>query len=656
MGERLSFIRLVLTGPGRNYEVRFHDGVNLISGPIWTGKSSVLKLIDYACGAKRAPSYPEIAKCSDLYVECAAGGETITVRRSLRSATARATIYEGSIDQVFAEAAKGVDVSARHVRDAASVSSELMQRLGLGNIDVKAAPSQEASDVSAFSLRDLLLIAFIDQDRMGSSQGFFEGDPFKEIKWRAAFEIVHNLFDEAAANLANALKDAESEEQRIKQYLDNAQSFLDQFKIPRTEDLEQQLADFETQEKSLGERLRALRGEAEHSLGGNLEVVQRRETLDDQRSSISARIGELRRNLAQLGRLRVQYDRERAQLEFLKESESLVGDLPVVRCPACLQPIEPKHGHSSCYLCSRPLPSKGGGVSADARLRSIRRRISDLEGYMGDIEATVANLEVERENVDSEVAQVDQALHRIRESSVLPDTRPLAEAREALAMIEQRRRQAREHLELRRKARGEGSNLLAVTERVARLRSDVQAAAAGRKSPAELMSDLSDLFVFTLNAIRFPEMRDSRIDSTSYHPVVRNQSYRQLSSKGAIALTMVSWHLSILRHALGQGSRFSKLLMFDSPLSHVGHDATDAAFKDQQIVDAFYEMLLVLHRDRGRDFQVIIVDNRPPPAASEMIAAKFTGDTTQGRFGLIDDEHPHVPQTPSASPETEFGR
>jgi hypothetical protein len=39
-----------------------------------------------------------------------------------------------------------------------------------------------------------------------------------------------------------------------------------------------------------------------------------------------------------------------------------------------------------------------------------------------------------------------------------------------------------------------------------------------------------------------------------------------------------------------------------------------------------------------------------------MIAAKFTGDTTQGRFGLIDDEHPHVPQTPSASPETEFGR
>jgi AAA domain len=646
MGERLSFKRLVLTGPGRNYEVRFHDGVNLITGPIWTGKSSVLRLIDYACGASRAPSYPELAKCSDLYVECVAGGETLTVRRSLRSATARAMLYEGPIDHVFDHALQGVEISARYVRDAASVSSELMQRLGLGSIDVKAAPTQEASELTAFSIRDLLLIAFIDQDRMGSSQGFFEGHPFKKIKWRAAFEIAHYLFDQAAAKLANALKDAEAEEARIRQYLAHAQSFLDQFNIPRTEDLEKQVVECEIEEKELAERIRLLRKNAELNLGGNLELVKQRGALDDQRSSISARIGELRRSLAQLGRLRVQYGRERAQLEFLKESESLVGDLPVVRCPACLQSVDPKHHHSSCYLCNRPLPSKGGEVSADARLRSIRRRILDLEGYLGDVEGTVTNLEAERKDVSSKVSEIDQALRRLRESSVLPDTRPLAEASEALAMVEQRGRKAREYLELRRKARGEGSNLLAVAERVGRLRSDVQAAAEGRKSPAELISELSELFVSTLKAIRFPEMRDSRIDAESYHPVVRNQSYRQLSSKGAIALAMVSWHLAVLRYALGQRSRFPKVLMLDSPLSHVGHDASDAEFKDQQIVDAFYQMLLGLHHKHGPEFQLIIVDNRPPASADEMIAVEFTGDATRGRFGLIDDEHPPVSQAP----------
>jgi hypothetical protein len=138
-------------------------------------------------------------------------------------------------------------------------------------------------------------------------------------------------------------------------------------------------------------------------------------------------------------------------------------------------------------------------------------------------------------------------------------------------------------------------------------------------------------------------MRDSRIDGATYFPFVRNQSYSQLSSKGAIALAMLGWHLSLLQYALLNGSNFPRLLMLDSPLSHVGHDATDSAFKDQQIVDAFYDLLLQLHRTRAGEFQIIVVDNRPPAAAGEMVAANFTRDPNQGRFGLIDDEQTPLP-------------
>jgi hypothetical protein len=137
-------------------------------------------------------------------------------------------------------------------------------------------------------------------------------------------------------------------------------------------------------------------------------------------------------------------------------------------------------------------------------------------------------------------------------------------------------------------------------------------------------------------------MRHSRIDPATYLPVVRNQPYGQLSSKGAIALVMVAWHLAVLRYALSPGSLVPRLLMLDSPLSQVGHDATDEQFKDQQIVDAFYTFLLKLHREQGSDFQVIIVDNRPPSSAAEMIAVTFTRDPAMGRFGLIDDEHPSL--------------
>ena len=414
MGERLFFARLVLTGPGRNYEVRFHDGVNLICGPIWTGKSSILQLLDYACGARNAPTYPEISKCSDLYVECVAGGETLTIRRSLKSATARAMLYEGGIDQVFDQVVVGAELSARHSREAMSVSTEVMQRLGLAGIDVKTAPTQQASDLSAFSIRDLLMLIYIDQDRMGSARGFFEAEPHKHIKWRAAFEIVHDLFDGTAARLASSLKEAEAEEQRIRAYLQNARFFLDGSKIPPIEDLERQFIETESREKDLVARIRVLRNAARHGLGDNLELVNRRGALDEERTAVSARITELKRSLVQLGRLRVQYERERAQLEFLNESEALVGGLPVVRCPACLQAVDPEPDRATCYLCNRSLPNKTVEITAEARLRSIRRRISDLDGYVGELQTEVEKLEEQRACIVGELGQIDQALHRLR--------------------------------------------------------------------------------------------------------------------------------------------------------------------------------------------------------------------------------------------------
>lgn len=645
MTERLAFNRLLLTGPGRNYEVLFRSGVNLISGPIWTGKSSIFQLLDYACGARNPPSYPEITKCSDVYVECLVGGEVLTIRRSLKGTTAKATIYPGELDAVLSNSITGMEVSARHVRDATSVSSEILRRLGLAKITVKAAPTQQSSDANAFSIRDLLLLVYVDHDRMGSAKrGFFEDHPFKSIKWRAGFEIAHGLFDETAASLSEALKLALLEERQTQDYLQNAQSFLDNFRIPTAEDLVVAIQGLDKEQARLELLLEETRHRTEAQMGDSLELVRRRASVESERVAARARAGELRRTLTQLGRLRVQYGRERAQLEFLRESEALVGQLPIVRCPACLQAIDPKPHASSCYVCHRVLPARDREISVDARLRATRRRISDLEGYIAEVEKTVQDLEKYQESFARDLQGIDAALFRVREAAVLPDTAAVVDLTQAIGLVDRQKGQAHEHLDLRRKAHGEGSNLLAVMERVRRLRDEVAKAEASRASPEEVVEALSTLFVETLRSIRFPEMRDSRFDQSTFRPMVRDQMYGELSSRGAVSLAIVAWHLAVLRYALERGSRFPRLLMLDSPLNHVGHDATDEAFKDQQIVDAFYKLLLELNRQRGTEFQILIVDNRPPAAANELVAVNFTRDPSAGRFGLIDDEHTPLPE------------
>jgi len=641
MGERLVIRRLVVVGPGKRYTVGFHEGINLITGPISTGKSSVLELVDYALGSKNPPSYPELTKCSDVLLEMEAGGEVLTIQRSLKSATAKAIVYRDMAEKVLAGSAQSSEVQPKYTRGAASISSEILTRLGLADIDVKSAPSQDASGISPYTLRDLGLLMYVDQSHMGlAGNAFYEEDIPRSIKWKAGFEIVHELRDESTTSLSFALKSAEEEASHIAAYLDHARQFLNQQQIPQSADIERRLEELRGQREALENQMRVLKEGEEAQLQQNLSLVRRRNDLDQQQLDTLARIAEIRRSLSQLGRLRVQYDRERGQLEFLKESEILVGSLPVVRCPSCFQELsEDSHG-SDCYVCHRPLPKDHREVPVESRLRALNRRISDLENYLKESRAIAEQLASQRDAVLNEIKTLDASIQRVSNRSALPTTRSLLDASENSNFISNRIATLEEHLELRKKAQGEGSNLLAVQDRIRRIKQDLADAREQKPSPDSVISGLSQLFLDSLRMMHFPILQDCRVDMRTYLPIVRGQPYRFLLSKGAVALAISAWHLAVLRYSLENNSLFPRFLMLDSPLMSVGRDAQDDAFRDQRIVDGFYDFLESLQRDHGDAFQVIIVDNRPPKSAEHFIAVEFTGDPRSGRFGLIDDEKP----------------
>jgi hypothetical protein len=645
MAPRLQLRRLLLTSPARNYEVRFHDGVNIVAGPISTGKSSILELVDYVCGARNAPGYPELAKCSDVLVELLVGGETLTIRRALRGAAARAMVYCGSLDEVLAGDIQGSEVSARHVAEERSVSLEVLERLGLGAYKVKTAATKDASETTSFSLRDLLLLIYVDQDRMGSKASFFEGDHFKQNKWRAAFEIAHGVFDASLAAMADALRVAQKQEQDLFRYLENARSFLDQFKVPPLHELE-----VEAQRES-AELTRAKESQKQHRagerarLGEHNELAERRNKVAEEERELSARIDELRRNASQLGRLRVQYERELAQWKFLAESHALMGSVPVSRCPACLQDVPTIQDPNHCYVCKQELQKEDEEISVERRLRSANRRIRDLEAYLVDLEATVAKLDTQREERVKAIGEMDQVLHRVRASTVLPETRAIVAGNELVAKLEKRVERLREQMEYRKRAQGEGSALAAVSQRVRDLQEAHRLAVESKRSASTVVQDLTAWYQALLSDIKFPALTGAFVDLASYRPFVRGQPYQELSSKGAISLAVVAWHLAVLEDALKAGShlQFPLLLMLDSPLSHVGRAADDPEFRDQKLVDGFYAVLTRLHK-RASEFQVIVIDNRPPATANEMLAVSFTGNPASGRYGLIDDEHLAAPE------------
>ncbi len=651
MAGRLQINRLYLASPARSYEVQFHPGVNLISGPITTGKSSILELIDYALGASNAPGYEELSKCSDVLLELEVGGELLTFQRNLKAPTAKALLYECSLDEVLKGGQPYEELAPKHVKSSPSISLAVLERLGIGEFQVKRAPTQEASETNSFSLRDLLRLMYINQDRMGAKVSFFETDPARAIKWRAGFEIVHDIFDATAAGLADALHAALRQEQDLIRHFASVRKFLDQFKVPTIDalDLEdKRITEDITKAKALQEQQRI----AERaSLGTSHQLAERRNALADSVRTIRARSEELGRSARQLGRLRVQYERELKQWEFLKESQVIMGSIPITRCPACFQGVAVTHDDSHCHLCKQELQKQPEDVPVENRIRAVRRRIADLMAFLEDLKTEAQKLDEQSALLDKEVAELDQTLHRIRRSTLLDETRAIIETNETIGLLEKSLQRVHEQLAYRRRAQGEGSNLAAVQQRIENLRKEIKLAEDTQLSPVDVTKDLSAWYQALLADIKFPALRDAFVDDKSYLPFVRNQPYPELSSKGAISLAVVVWHLGLLEYALktNSRSRYPRLLMLDSPLSHVGRGSDDPEFRDQKIVDAFYALLTKLHA-RANEFQIIMVDNRPPPAGKKFIAVEFTGDPSHGRYGLIDDEHPPLTADAGGTP------
>jgi len=648
MSIRLMVAGVTLLAPGNSYSVRFQSGVNIVAGPISTGKSSVLALLDYVLGSSHRPTYPEIAKCSDVLVEFRLGAELLTVQRSLHSVHRKARIYEGDIESVLKHGMEGEEVSAVHNPAEKSVSREILRRLGLDNIKVKTAPSQQASDVSTFSVRDLMHFIYVDQDRIDSQKSaFFEQHLPVAIKWRAAFEIVTGLYDEVAAALSATMKDAYAEIAQHQLYLDNVRLFLTRSHVPPIEKLQKELAAIIAERQILDAQVVEARAATDSRKGEHLELIRRRDSLAAERAGVLSRVAELDRTLRQLGKLRVQYARERAQLEFLKESESLVGSLPVVRCPACLQPTDetllPKDS-SNCHVCRRQIPDTAAGINVDRRLTALKRRVNDLQSYMEEIGSLRASLSELQRGLDDRISEVDATIRRLEPAAVFPEMRQLMQLDAAISLVESARRRVQEHLQFRERAEAEINNIAAIESRVQELVKELEERQRNRPSRDQVVESISTKFAEVLADIRFPDVRGARIDARSYIPIVRNQPYGELSSRGAIALAVSAWHLAALSYFLESQHLFPRIFILDSPLSNVGHDAADKDFRDQRIVDAFYVFLFNLHKERGDDFQLLICDNRPPESVTDLVVERFSGDRSKGRYGLISDESP--PESP----------
>jgi hypothetical protein len=182
---RVQINYLELVGTSRKVELR--PGLNIITGPITTGKTSLLRLIRGLLGSALSNFPIEVRHhVSALSGEVLLRDSEYAVVRQFSSTTT------AKVDVAGPNGAWRLPALQRDETSSVSYGHWLLQTLGLPRLEVPSAPTNVQSPPTPISINDYLLFCELRQDEIDNSV-YGHLDNFKNIKRKYVFQILYGL-------------------------------------------------------------------------------------------------------------------------------------------------------------------------------------------------------------------------------------------------------------------------------------------------------------------------------------------------------------------------------------------------------------------------------------------------------------------------------
>lgn len=612
MRVRLDTVDLI----GSSRRIEFSSGLNIISGPITTGKTKLLDLCGALLGLKIDRPTPELsAVVSAVAGRVILGDARFTIVRPLVTTSTAPVDVAG--DGVAARLPAMQPDGQRP-----SYGQWLLEALDLPRISVPRAPTQPDSDPTPVSVSDYLSYCVLHQDEIDSSV-FGHRDPFKNIKRKYVFEILYGLYDVRMAELHERVRSLSSEIR----FLQNDESTLSRI-----------LADTEWSSRSeltlkleeAGRALESLRGIAA-SHARDAAVSPRSEDLRNEILGLDRSIAEGRdravREATSISRFRelvAQLEAQSGRLTRSIVAEDLLVDFEFRTCPRCGASVSQDRGaEMTCMLClQEPVPSasKRDLIEEQNRVETqaaeTRQLITDRESGLASL-----NLQIEamRERRASLGADLDAELSAFvsDHATAIRDT-AAREARQQETIV-----RLRDYLRLFGKLDSARERLAMLLRERQELDAELETHSSNRSMAQQRINSLDEAFRANLERLHVPEIGEvglSYIDRTTYLPVVNGRSFDNLSSLGLKVLVNIAHTLAHQEVAASdpQG-KLPGILLIDGPTSNIGHEGTD-----RERVDSIYRYLIEVGERLGDRVQLIVADNDVPDFAEPHVRVRFT--------------------------------
>lgn len=618
--------KLRLCGTRKNYEISFKNGLNYISGPTSTGKTSIFEMINYALGAESHKSYIEIGEaCTDVELELEISGEKYRIIRKLFEFTLPVKVELWDEEYGEYKYLDSLDVDSPSNPD--SLSAFLVRKIGLG--DVKIANQ-------CLSFRDIFKYSYLKQTDIDSEDLMGESYWITNNKRKNTFEIIFNVYDEMLASLKATLKEKVQERDAFRMQLEGVSQFIDATDIGN-------IASY-----------RKRRNEVEE----NLEELKRKLTLvkttsaqeNDVTKELRNKIVKTRNEIRLLTEQKTDQDEYVTKLSLLlnqykvdiDKCKMLLVGVPEINkyeflvCPNCLKPLN-EHDGIHCSLCNSDMSKDVSDLlQVKKELSLLKRRHTELEKHISLEREKGIKLEKKIDEKRNILSEETAELSHLQEGYVNPYieqieflnfeigkcNRQLQEIDTSLHMLE-------EYERLRKLMKSKDDDLASIRKNISNLMAE-------QNDKGEVIKELTSLFNVYLKAFNFPKFDYGYIDDKTYLPYVRGRKYNDLGSLGGVTLIIIAYYLAIAKMTLDTDKFYHlNLLMIDSPRKNLGANAAQEEFRDEEIFNAIIRTFIQIGEENGENMQLMVVNNGYPEfLPKEDLIVEFG---TIERIGLIDD-------------------
>jgi hypothetical protein len=604
---------------GGNRVIEFGPGLNVVYGPIATGKSTVVKLIRALFGTIPDDLPPEITNnVSALRSAVTLGtGRWNILRRLVTTDTALVEVV-GESDSLLLPAAKP---TRSHP---GTYSSWLLRILDMPETSVPAAPSRPESDPTPVTFTDFLNYCILRGDEIDNSV-FGSHHPFRDIKRRYVFEIVYGLYDTSIAEMQRRLRLTENQ----LNYLRGERAVAERiFAGTELQSIEAVRVELDRRRTAVAELRDTERREVSVATTANpLDVALRKrvEDMSDELATLERNLKAAESQLSDLDALVTQLQSQQAKIVRAIVAGDVLVDFEFILCPRCGQPIGDQRADSDhCTLCLQATPTPQDPAALASERDRIEEQIVDTVDLIDlrrqaitELHKAIADTSQARATAGRQLDQAMASFISDRQVEIARISGQRAKAQAELEKFEQ-------YLVILERSEVAKAQIAQLSEERDKLRLQLEDASSKLRLGQANVSALERRFHEYLQRLRIPTFGaplTAKIASRSYKPIVAERHFDSLSSQGLQVLVNVAHALAHHTVAIDRDLPLPGLLVIDGPSSNVGTVGYDA----ERLSD-MYSLLEDVAKKYAGSLQIIVVDNNVPPSGRAWIKLPLSED------------------------------